>query len=87
MSIKLRYFAYAQYDKSVLTHWIAPSYPMDPNKTMFTFIFMGSFYYSCILSQAIEAHIISIKELEFLTAAELMGISKIKIILNHIIRT
>ena len=56
-------------------------------KTMWTFIFMGIFYYSSILSQAIEEHIQSIKELEFLASSELMGLSKIKIIYHHIIRT
>ena len=56
-------------------------------KTMWTFIFMGIFYYSSILSLAIEEHIQSIKELEFLASSELMGLSKIKIIYHHIIRT
>jgi ABC-type dipeptide/oligopeptide/nickel transport system permease subunit len=48
---------------------------------------LGSFYYASILSQTIEAHIISLKELEFLSTSEIMGLSKIKIIFNHIIKT
>ena len=56
-------------------------------KTVWTFILIGSFYYASILSQTIEAHIISLKEMEFLSTSELMGLSKIKIISNHIIRT
>jgi len=56
-------------------------------KTVCTFIFLGSFYYASILSQTIEAHIISLKELEFLSTSEIMGLSKIKIIFNHIIKT
>jgi len=56
-------------------------------KTACTFGLMGIVYYSSILSQAIEEHILSIKELEFLAASELMGLSKFKIIYYHIIKT
>ena len=59
----------------------------DYIRTVWTFILMGSFYYSMILSQTIESHIVSLKELEFLSASELMGLSKLQIIVNHIIRT
>ena len=59
----------------------------DYIKTVWTFILMGSVYYSMILSQTIESHIVSLKELEFLSASELMGLSKLQIIVNHIIRT
>ena len=59
----------------------------DYIRTVWTFILMGSVYYSMILSQTIESHIVSLKELEFLSASELMGLSKLQIIVNHIIRT
>jgi len=59
----------------------------DYIRTVWTFILMGSVYYSMILSQTIESHIVSLKELEFLSASELMGLSKLHIIVNHIIRT
>ena len=59
----------------------------DLIKSVWTFGLMGFFYYSSILSEAIEEHILSIKDLEFLSASELMGLSKWKIIIHHIIRT
>jgi len=59
----------------------------DFQKTIVTFILMGSIYYASFLSKAVEEHIYSLKRLEFLTASELLGLSKISIIWNHIIRT
>ena len=56
-------------------------------KIMWTFIFLGIIYYSSILSLTIEKHIISLKEFEFLASSELMGLSKLQIVIHHIIRT
>ena len=48
---------------------------------------MGIIYYSSILSLTIEEHIIALKEFEFLASSELMGLSKLQIVIHHIIRT
>ncbi len=54
---------------------------------MISFIILGLIYFSTILAISVENHIINLNKLEFLSAAEGLGVPIIKIVFDHIIKT